>query len=169
MHRLIKNPGCFWLFPFIFCLCALAPIEASRAQFVIIAPANSCIDSLSMRQLQKLFKGQPLKTCLEMPVQIVEYAPVSDAFYKKLYGLGVYAIGKHWLRLIFSGERVLPPKSFSEPRKLLKFLHEHENAIGFLPEDVYRKNRQNAIKDVVIEGRSHTDSLYVLKAKLKKK
>ncbi len=137
-------------------------VANAPAQIVIVVPDKSTIDSLSTKELQKLFKGQAVVGSKETPIQIVEFAPISDALYNQLYGLTAYAMGKHWLRLIFSGERVLPPKSFSEVAKFVRFLSTHENAIGFLPVEAFMRLRSDSLRAVIINGRDYRHPQYSL-------
>lgn len=140
----------------------LRPDEAP-AQIVIVVPDKSSIDSLSTKELQKLFKGQPVVAGKETPIQIVEFAPISDALYNQLYGLTAYAMGKHWLRLIFSGERVLPPKSYSEIQKFRRFVGTHDNAIGFLPAEAFTQAGNDSLRAVIINGRDYRHPQYTLR------
>jgi hypothetical protein len=145
-------------------IAALLPVRAA-AQIVVVVPVKSKIDSLSSRELQKIFKGEPAGPKQLSPLQIVELAPASDEFYRQLYGANAYAMAKHWLRLIFSGERVLPPKSFSEAAKFLGFLTAHDNAIGFLPRGFFEQVKDNSIRAVSIDGRDFHHPQYLLREK----
>lgn len=136
---------------------------AASAQIVIVVPKESKIDSLSFGQIYKIFRGESIGKEEERPLQIVEFSRASDAFYKKLYDTGAYAAGKRWLQLIFSGERVLPPKSFNNVQKFIKFFSIHDNAIGFLPAAVYERTHSKAIRPVVIDGLSYAHPRYLRK------
>ncbi len=146
---------------------ALLPVCAS-SQMIIVVPAKSKIDSLSSKELQKIFKGEPAGPGQLTPLQVVEFAPAGDDFYMSLYGANSYAIAKHWLRLIFSGARVLPPKSFSEAPKFLSFLAAHDNAIGFLPLELFQQVKDNSVHAVIIDGRDYHHPQYLLRKKTAK-
>ncbi|MFQ5602832.1 MAG: hypothetical protein ACE5HS_06145 [bacterium] len=139
------------------------------AQIVIVVPAKSPVDSLSTKTLQKIFKGQPVEKGDGRLFQIVEFSSVSDEFYKKLYNLDAYAIGKHWLRLIFSGERVLPPKNFSAMNKFMKCLLSKGNTIGFLSAEEFKINKSDSVRAVVIDGHNFLDPNYTFKKNIKTK
>jgi len=126
-----------------------SPLEA---QFVVVTHAKSDIDSLSLEDLRRIFKGQSIGKQKETPLQIVEFDPACDAFYDKLYGQNAYSIAKHWLRLIFAGERVNPPENFSDLDKFLEYLGKNENTIGFLPQETFAALKNKSIKAVVVEG-----------------
>ncbi len=134
--------------------------SSSDAQIVVVVSAESTVDSLSFKEVQKIFKGQPIKKTGETPCQVLEFAPSSDAFYNKLYRLDAYTMGKHWLRMIFSGERVVPPKNFSNPKKLLKFLSTREQAIGFITATHYLEMKDESIRTVVIDGTRFNQAQY---------
>ncbi|RMF59167.1 MAG: hypothetical protein D6748_07035 [Calditrichaeota bacterium] len=152
---------------FLWTLCLIAGVlwfpENVSAQIVVVVPANSYIDSLTITQLKKIFKGKAIAEGQQSPIQIVEYASVSDRFYKALYGQSAYAMGKYWLRMIFSGERVLPPKSFTSPEQFVRFMQEHYNSIGFLPLDVYKSIDKSLVRHVFIDGKRFDDPQYVFK------
>jgi hypothetical protein len=148
-------------------LAVLLPVCAA-SQIIIVVPAKSKIDSLASKELQKIFKGEPAGPKELVPLQIVEFAAAGDDFYMQLYGANSYAIAKHWLRLIFSGARVLPPKSFSEAAKFLSFLAAHDNAIGFLPLELFQQAKDNSIRAVIIDGRDHHHPQYLLRKKTAK-
>lgn len=141
---------------------------AARSQFVIVVPKSSCIDSLSMKELEGYFKGSPVKPCSASPTQIVEFSPASEKFYQKLYGVSSYSIGKHWLRQIFSGERVLPPKSVHALEAFIAYMQKYENTIGFLPREIFVKGKKSALRAVVIEGHTYRDPDYALRDGFKK-
>ena len=131
------------------------------AQLVVLVPKQSRLDSLSVRQLRKIFKGESIDESQPRPVQIVEYKPASEFFYRRLYGQSRYTIAKYWLRLIFSGERVIPPKSFSDPEKTCRYLCKTGNAISFLPVEIFeRMKKKFPIKAVVIDKRTYRDIDY---------
>lgn len=144
----------------IFAVFVLRP--AAVAQYVIVTNARSTIDSLSMNELQKIFKGQSIGRQNSLPLQILEYDPICDDFYEKLYGQNAYAIAKHWLRLILAGERVQPPKSFSDINKYAEFIAKNENTIGFLAMQTFCSMKKDSIKAVVINGQSYRDAKYPL-------
>jgi hypothetical protein len=146
---------------------AFSPVRAF-SQIIVVVPAKSKIDSLSSKDLQKIFKGEPAGLRQLTPLQIVEFAPAGDDFYMSLYGANSYAIAKHWLRLIFSGARVLPPKSFSEAAKFFSFLAAHDNAIGFLPLELFQQVKDNSIRAVPIDGRDYHHPQYLLRKKTAK-
>lgn len=139
------------------------------AQIVVVVPSSSHVDSLSTTELRKIFMGQRIGKPKETPFQILEFGPVVEVFYKKLYGLGSYAIAKHWLRLIFSGEKVLPPRHFTSSKKFVQYLLRRDNAIGFLPADVFRTIKTDSIRAVTIDGRSFLHPQYALSQTSKKK
>ncbi len=161
-HLHVKNQLLFLSFINVLCLICLLGSKA-HAQIVIVVPKSSSIDSLTSEELRKIFKGQPIGNPKQYPVQIVEYNDISDDFYRALYGQSAYAMGKYWLRLIFSGERVLVPKSFSNVDRFVDFLKKHDNAIGFLPVDIYNKLDPSVIHHVVIDGKKYDDPHYSLK------
>ncbi len=138
----------------------------AAAQLVLVVSKDSPLDSLSSKEIRKIFKGQSLVHAENRPLQIVEYAPESERFYKILFNQSSYSIAKHWLRLIFSGERVVPPKSFSDAKKLCKYVSQTSNAVSFLPVSFYERFRlQFPIKAIVVDGRSYRDRGYLFSKK----
>jgi hypothetical protein len=148
-------------------LVVLLPVCAS-SQIIIVVPAKSKIDSLTSKELQKIFKGEPAGPWQLTPLQIVEFAPAGDDFYMQLYGANAYAIAKHWLRLIFSGARVLPPKNFYEAPKFLSFLAAHDNAIGFLPLELFQQVKDYSVRAAIIDGRDYHHPQYLLRKRTAK-
>ncbi len=133
------------------------------AQFVIVVPQNSSIDSLSHEQLYKAFKGQHLDEKIPQPLQIVEFEPESDDFYEQLYGMNAFAVGKLWLRKIFAGDRVFPPKNFSDLDKYVDFIKKNRRAVGFLSKGKFLKIKQGSLKAIVIDMMSYNQPGYRLK------
>ena len=136
---------------------------STMAQFVIVAPQDSPVDSLTHDQLYKLFRGQAISGNLQQPLQIVEYEPETDAFYDHLYGMNAFAIGKHWLRKIFAGDKVLPPKNFSDRDKFVEYVRKNKRAIGFLSKKTFRRIRHGALKSIAIDNKSYDQPGYSLK------
>jgi hypothetical protein len=139
----------------------------AAAQILVVVPAKSKIDSVTSKDLQKLFKGQAASHFPPASFQIVEFAPSNDAFYGRLYNLSAYVMGKHWLRVIFAGERVLPPKSFSEAAQFFKFFAEHDNALGFLPAELLPQAPPGTLRALVVEGRDYSHAEYFFREKQK--
>ena len=136
-------------------------VQNGQAQLVIVVPQSSPYDSLTVTQLRHIFKGEPIDGAQQKPIQIIEFKPESEAFYQRLYGLSRYSIAKYWLRLIFSGERVTPPKSFSDPDKACRYLCKNGHAISFLPVELYQKlQKSHPIKAVAIDGLTYRDDGY---------
>ncbi len=126
------------------------------AQYVIVVSNTSDMDSLSVDDLKKIFKGaSPHRLSSKKNRQVVEYGPACDKFYKSLYGQSSYSLTKHWLRLVFTGKRVLPPKSFSDSEKFARFLIRNEAAIGFLPVDVFVRLSKQSIRSITILGQRY--------------
>ncbi len=143
-------------------------VEATpaQAQIVIVVNAQSPIDSVSHAELKKIFKGEYSLRNSVAPVQVVEYTPLCEAFYKRLYGESGIALSKHWLRLMFKGKRVLPPKSFADISRFCAFLKSHANAVGFLPAEVFSAVNEGRLKAVVVDGKRFDHTAYVLAASL---
>ena len=144
--------------------------RSGEAQYVIVTNNRSTIDSLTINQVQKVFKGQPINKVNVQTLQIVEFDPACDAFYQQLYGLNSYSLAKHWLRLIFAGERVYPPKNFTNLVEFNDFIEKNQNAIGFLPRSAYEEVKNSAhLRAVVIDGKNYLDPAYPLREAKKKK
>jgi len=146
---------------FVLALTMAAPTRVA-AQIILVVPARSTVDSLSLRQVRSLFKGRQPESLGNELIQLVEYAPSADEFYGILYHLDSHAIGKLWLRLIFAGARVRPIKSFSGPEKFLKFVATTENALGFISSRYIRRASGDSLKTVSIDGHHFTDKDYPL-------
>ncbi|MFQ5640409.1 MAG: hypothetical protein ACE5IR_20710 [bacterium] len=135
---------------------------SARAQFVVVVPEKSPVDSLSLNELRMVFKGFSIDTDQKTPFRIVDFDPVSNDYYNVLYGAGADTMAKYWLRLIFTSNRVLPPKNFSNAHKLKTFIETHDDAIGFLPLSLFEKIKGTGIRALIINGRSYHSELYLL-------
>ncbi|MCA9733373.1 hypothetical protein KC799_14645 [candidate division KSB1 bacterium] len=112
--------------------------------------------------MQKIFKGQVVEATKNQLLQIVEFEPACNNFYNRLYGLNSFAVGKHWMRLIFAGERVLPPKNFSDVDKFIEFLIKQKKGIGFLPVSIFKTLKSDSIKALIIENKNYMQPGYRL-------
>lgn len=146
---------------------ALCWPQLCRGQMVIVVPQKSEVDSLSFKQVRQLFGAQGPAKIRNHLLQVVEYEPSSDEFYHILFGLDAYALGKRWLRLIFSGERVLAPKSCSSIRRFIDYMTTHRNTIGFLPLDVFTGVQNNALRAVPVDGLNYRQPDYALRRRSK--
>ncbi len=134
-----------------------------QAQIVIVVPTSSDIDSLSSDELKLIFQGESSTGGSHGLSQVVEFGPAGDDFYQLLLKTDAYGMGKRWLRLVFSGAKVLPPKRFTNARKFLRYLKKHDNAIGFLPIDALLNAGSDSVRAVVIDGLDHTQTRYLFK------
>ncbi len=143
----------------------LTGFTAIDERMVVVVAASSDIDSLSLGELKDIFRGELRLIDNEYPIQIVEYSPFSDIFYRNLLNRSSYSMGKLWLRLIFTGGKVNTPKSFTSAEKLVRFLQTQVNAIGFIPLSIYDDLESDKIKPVVIDSLNYQHPEYLMDKK----
>lgn len=135
---------------------------AINAQYVIIVSGESPADSLSLEEIKQVFHGQTPLRFEGVIFQVVEYKRHCNRFYKKLLNKSAYSVTKNWIKLIFSGEKVKPPRSFSDVKKLCKYVEKNKEAIGFIPISEFKRVKELKIKVVVIHKKNF-NYYYVLK------
>ncbi|CAM2008464.1 substrate-binding domain-containing protein [Acanthopleuribacter pedis] len=114
---------------------ALSPGFAD--DFVVIVNASNSVESISLKELSKLFLkkkkawegGGPV-----VPVEQAESAPLRASFSEQVHRRPVSVLRKYWLKQAFSGTSVKPPEKASDA-EIIAFVAKEGGGIGYVSAD----------------------------------
>ena len=115
----------------------LAGVPSRASGIVVVAHAESAIETLSREQVTHIFLGRMKRLPNGASVTAVEVEALRERFYKRLIGRNIAEINAYWARLQFSG-RTQPPLRVSDSAAAVARVAEDPQAIAFVdavPED----------------------------------
>jgi len=98
---------------------------------VVIVGEKSPINSISDRQVRRLFLGKSIKLPNGSRAALATYDPVATVFNDQALKRTDAQVNAAWSRLKFSG-RSLEPKIFNDPKQLVNYIAKQPNAIGYI-------------------------------------
>jgi len=107
--------------------------DAHESRLMIIVNDQTSVNTISKRQLRKLFLGKSLKLPNGSRAILGTYAPLKNAFNKRALGRSSAQVDAAWSRLKFSG-RAQQPSVFTTAEEVLRFVSATPNAIAYLPD-----------------------------------
>jgi hypothetical protein len=104
------------------------------AEFKVIVNTSNSLDSISARDLSRLFLKKDLEWPDGTPVDLVDLdpdSPTREAFSEAIHGRNVASIKSYWQRQIFAGKAV-PPLERSNQAEVLVYVSRHPNAVAYI-------------------------------------
>ncbi len=103
---------------------------------VVVTHPGVSVDSISSRELQRIFLGKSTRWPGGERVRpvLLDGAPVRATFVTELLGRTEENFTVYWKRMVFTGKG-RPPRSFATAAELAFYVRATEGAIGFLPAD----------------------------------
>lgn len=113
---------------------------------VVIVSKDSSIDSISKKELSKIFLSKTKKLPNGQKALRVEIndEKIISKFYKSVSNKNQKRLKKYWTKMIFTG-RGLPPKKLSSIDEIKQFIQNNPNAISYIP----IKNLTNNLKVIM--------------------
>jgi hypothetical protein len=141
-------------------LCALvAPLGAQQSpQIAVIVHPTNAASAMSMEDLRRLYTGKSTTFTTHRHAVLLECAAASDAFYHRLLGLSPDVVRQRWVGIVFRGEAGSVPLEMANADAVIRYVSQHEDAIGFVPADAVT----SAVKVVAIDGARPGDPGYKL-------
>jgi len=122
----------FTLFSFLLSISIYtAPLNAADDGIVVIVNQNNATQSMSAREVRKLFLGKSRKLPDGSRALLVSNDKLQSKFNKSALRKADSQVKAAWSRLQFSG-RAKPPVEFSNAADVVKFVSENVNAIGYI-------------------------------------
>lgn len=115
----------------IFIVVYILTINFSFAQ-TMISNAGLRIDSVTARQIKKLYLGQ-IAFIDGIKIKLADCATVQEKFLKKFVGKSVKAYKKLWIKNIFK-DGAKPPVLLKDDDEVIDYVKSTENAIGYVSE-----------------------------------
>lgn len=106
----------------------------ASADVVVVASADSPLESLTPRQLADVFLGRRDRLPGGHPIAPVEQSgssPARETFYRDYLGRSAAQVQAHWSKLVFTG-RGRPPRSAKDDAGVAEIVADDPHAIGYL-------------------------------------
>jgi len=121
----------------IACLFATQAGSVIAAEIAVIANKDISINSLSVKQVKKLWLGKIKKVADSGNLVPVDVDPSSSnyaVFYKKVAKKNPAQIKLYWSKQMFSGKN-FPAKRLSDDDSIIEWVSANKNAIGYISAD----------------------------------
>jgi len=122
----------------LLCMAASTVADTTMGRLVVIVNEQTSVNSISERQLRKLFLGKSLKLPNGSRAVLGTYEPLRNVFNKKALGRSSAQVDAAWSRLKFSG-RAQQPQVFNRPEEVMTFVATTPNAIAYMPKTTMPK------------------------------
>ncbi len=114
---------------------------------VVVHPA-SAVEDLTMDDLRHLFLGQTSTWGDAGAVRLCEFAAERGTFYRSVLHMAETQIDRHWIGVVFRGDRIEPPVKVARIDELLRLVSATPGALAFVPLD----SVSGGVKILSIEG-----------------
>ncbi len=119
-------------------LMAKPPLIAQAQEdtgYIVILHADNAVTELHKKDIAKFFlkkikEWKETKKTIE-PVDLTADSPIRERFSQEVLDRKMAAIKAYWQKEIFSG-RAVPPAEKASDDEVLKFVSEHDGAIGYV-------------------------------------
>jgi len=121
----------------IACLFATQAGSVIAGEIAVIANKDISINSLSVKQVKKLWLGKIKKVADSgnlVPVDVDPSSPNYAVFYKKVAKKNPAQIKLYWSKQMFSGKN-FPAKRLSDDDSIIEWVSANKNAIGYISAD----------------------------------
>lgn len=137
---------------------SVAPLAAADAQIQVIVNPSASDSSITMRELARLFRGEVALLPGGERVRLVEHSAARDTFYDRVVRMSGDQFRRHWIRVVFAGNAVIPPVGFETARDVVRFVATHRGAIAFVHGPV-----DGSVRVLTIDGAAPGDPAYPLR------
>lgn len=132
--------------------------QSAASQVAIVVSDSNSVDNLTLTELRRIFQGKKTTFDNYNEIQIIDYAPLKEIFYEKVLGMSILKVKKYWMKIIFSGEYVNPPRELKNLDDIRSFFCKNQDGISFInSEDV-----TDCMKIVKINGKLPGEEGYPL-------
>ncbi|HEV7990244.1 MAG TPA: hypothetical protein VGP25_00370 [Gemmatimonadaceae bacterium] len=133
------------------------PRTAGAQIAVVVHPSNG-IEELSLDKLRRLFLGQARTFPAGDHARLAVHSGSSATFDRAALGLQPEIVRSRWMAMIFRGESTSIPTELATPDDVKRFVHDHPDAIAFLP----LSQVDASVKTISIDGHRPNDAGYVI-------
>jgi len=141
---------------FAFALLAATPRPARAQGVAVVVNPGNALDDLSTDRLRRLFLGQTKTFPDGSHARLARHTPSAPTFDHAALGLQPEIVRSRWMAMIFRGEASELPVELANVEDVKRFVHEHTDAIGFLPAGQV----DATLKAIRIDGKRPSDAGY---------
>lgn len=129
-----------------------------EAQLRIIVHPSTPDSSITMQELARLFRGEYLSLPSGVRARLVEHSPARVEFYERVVQMSGDQFRRHWIRVVFAGNPVIPPEGFESAADAIRFVATHRGALAFVDGPV-----DASVKVLFVNGKLPGDPAYPLR------
>jgi hypothetical protein len=120
-----------WLGALAF-LAAVAAPTGVQAQLRVIAHASYPSDDISLRDLGRLFRGEYGTLSSGQRAVLAEQGAARTRYVRTVTGMDDDQYRRHWIRIVFAGTPVQPPRGFPDVEAVCAFVARTPGAIAIV-------------------------------------
>ncbi|MCP4703209.1 MAG: phosphate ABC transporter substrate-binding protein [candidate division Zixibacteria bacterium] len=134
----------------VLALCLMAMAVAQAGEIVVIVNPASSISKATSGEIEKVFMGKSssVEGTKVVPVDQKSKSPARADFSDKILGKTVKKVTNFWKKQVFSGKGE-PPKRFEDDAKVIAYVAENKNAIGYVSADAL----SDKVKSISVDGK----------------
>ena len=119
---------------FKFLIFLLITINLYADNLVVIVSKNSNLNSISKKELSKIFLSKTKKLPNGNKSFLIEIDDIQirTKFYQEICNKNTNQLRKYWTKMIFTG-RGQPPKKIKSINKIIEYVNKNKNAMSYIP------------------------------------
>lgn len=131
---------------------------AAHAQLRVIANQSYPDADISLRDLTRLYRGEYGSLTTGQRVVLAEQASARSRYTKVVTAMDDDAFRRHWIRLVFAGTPVQPPRSFPDAESVCAFVQRTPGAVAIID-----GRCEDGVRTLTVGGKSAGDAQYPLR------
>jgi hypothetical protein len=137
---------------------ALAMPAALSAQLRVIAHPSYPESDISVRDLGRLYRGEYSALVSGQRAVLAEQGPARVRYVRTVTGMDDDQFRRHWIRIVFAGTPVQPPRGFSDADAVCAFVARTPGAMAIVD-----GRCDGSVKTLSVNGKSVGDAQYPLR------
>ncbi len=121
--------------------------QRSDAQIAVIVHPDSPVSELSVDELRRIFLGHTSSFSDGRRIRLIQNRDMDDDFFEALLDWSVIRLKQHWIGVVLSGDKGIPPTEVDASEALTRVATERQ-AIAFVDADA----AGGGVKVLTIDG-----------------
>jgi hypothetical protein len=132
--------------------------QRAHAQLRVIANRSYPDADVSLRDLTRLYRGEYSSLPNGQRVILAELGSARSRYVRVVTGMDDDTFRRHWIRLVFAGTPVQPPRVFADVESLCAFVGRTPGAIAIID-----GRCDDLVRTLTVNGRPGGDPMYPLR------
>jgi hypothetical protein len=151
--------GCLSLLTLLVSISNATSVDADepKLRLAVVVAKDSTISELSLRDLRRLYKGEPINADGKrlVPINLAAHSKERTAFERAVLGMNSESVARYWIDRKIRGQSG-PPKTIDAADLMQRVIGRLEGSIGYVTLEEMRPE----VKAIRVDGRGPRDSGY---------